>query len=370
MKSRLMTIIVLLISTLIMTGCWDSVEIDRKAFVSTIAIDMSKDEENPIVVTYSFPDIRNMDAEKGISDRIAMAVDGHSVSDAYLKADSMTSRSLHMSHSKLMIISEDLYGDEEIMERFMDYLERSPNINRAMNMVLVEGKASDYVGIKPLFEDGIDGYMVNILVSSDRNGSIKPVTVTDYLNCVKSDERAIVPTFIKKGDQAVLTGGDVVYRNRILGELSIEDMDNISLISGHIGGCRKFVSIDGKIVDYYIRNVDKKLRTDYDETLKLNYVIRCDGELSGYFDTEEDIDSEKISEIEAILNQKMEGELLETVNKYKNIKNVDILNICPELIKYHGRTWDKIKDDPDAKVSNATVLMTVENKITSIGISN
>jgi len=135
--------------SLLLTGCWDSVEIDRKAFVSTIAIDVGEDikarseiinskentseesieKNNTLRVTYGFPDIRNMDSKKGTASELSITVEGYSMTDTYFKALAKSSRTLHFGHSKLLLLSEDLFKYPEVLQEVMDYIEREPSLN-------------------------------------------------------------------------------------------------------------------------------------------------------------------------------------------------------------------------------------------------
>ncbi len=84
MKSKKYLVIMLILSTMCMTGCWDKVEIDKKAFVSILGVDAGKDigkekeldkisskasftgsKFEKIKVTYDFPDISELGPEKG-----------------------------------------------------------------------------------------------------------------------------------------------------------------------------------------------------------------------------------------------------------------------------------------------------------------
>lgn len=107
MKNKVIKVVLPLIMSLLLTGCWDSVEIDRKAFVSAIGVDSGEevnlkeskalvngnkkiDDLKLVRITYSFPDIRNMDTQKGTTEKLSLTIDGYSLTDAYIKAISKT----------------------------------------------------------------------------------------------------------------------------------------------------------------------------------------------------------------------------------------------------------------------------------------
>nr|WP_242843950.1 hypothetical protein [Clostridium botulinum] len=79
MKSKKCLAIILILSTICMTGCWDKIEINERAFASVIGVDAGKDigkekqlkeisesasftgsKFDKIKVTYAFPDISKL----------------------------------------------------------------------------------------------------------------------------------------------------------------------------------------------------------------------------------------------------------------------------------------------------------------------
>ncbi|MEG2018097.1 MAG: hypothetical protein RR128_06505, partial [Clostridium sp.] len=198
MKNKVLNLILVLSLALLLTGCWDRIEIDRRAFVSTIGIDVGSDVDkkgalsedvdiknfkdmNMVKVTYGFPDLRHMDTQKGTTEGLSLTVNGYSLTDAYFKAASMSSRSLHFGHSKLLLLSNKVFDYPELEKEILDYIEREPNLNRSIIMAIVKGDTEDYIKVKPMMEDSIDSYITNLLGNSSITGTISPITLTKYI---------------------------------------------------------------------------------------------------------------------------------------------------------------------------------------------
>ena len=391
MKNKFVKIATPLLMALLLTGCWDSVEIDKKAFVSAVAIDVGKDIDKKdhgidflnmdeddrenlsiVKVTYDFPDIRNMDTQKGTTEKLYLSVDGYSLSDAYIKATSKTSRSLHFGHSKLLLLSEEVYNYPSLVNEFMDYIERTPSINRAMMMAIVEGSTEDYLKSKPMQEDGVDNYITNLLRNNRDNGSFKPVTVTKYIDMVKSDNLAILPIFKLKGENDIeLIGGAIIEDYTIKDKISKSEMDNIQILDGDVGACKKVITNETHPIDYYIENVNTDMQVKYeDDKLYINYNVDAEGDLSGYYSGAKSIDNMDIQNIESEFSDTIEKELLNTIHKVKDDMEIDILGIKSSLEKYHPMIWIKVKDDWPRALNESVVSVSVDCKIRTIGISN
>lgn len=389
MKNKVMKVVLPLIMSLLLTGCWDSVEIDRKAFVSAIGVDSGEevnlkeskalvngnkkiDDLKLVRITYSFPDIRNMDTQKGTTEKLSLTIDGYSLTDAYIKAISKTSRNLHFGHSKLLIISEEFFEHPDLVNEFMDYIERTPSINRAMAVAVSEGRAEELLALKPMMEDGIDNYIISLLGNSSTFGNFKPVSVTKYIEMIKNDGIAILPLFSKNGDNdATLKGGIIIDNFSVKEKLSIKDMDNLQILKGNIGACKKVIVKDNHPIDYYIKEVSTKLKPELiNNQLYINYIVETKGDLSGYYSNGSSLNDVGIKEIEDDLNKAIGRELLDTTEYIREGMKLDILGIKENLEKYHPMLWKDIKDQWPNTFYNSKFSITVSTSIKTIGIAN
>ena len=159
---------VLIISVMIfpmLFGCYDKVEIDKRAFVSTIGLDtfefIDKKEElkniNPdapfamkqlekIKVTLGFPNISQTgEKESGNAPNNTMVAEAPSFEDAIIRIGNKSSRTVTFGTGKLMVISEDFFRYPDTLKEVLDNIRRSPNINRVMYVIICEGQAEDAV---------------------------------------------------------------------------------------------------------------------------------------------------------------------------------------------------------------------------------
>ena len=389
MKTKYLFFSLIILSALMLTGCWDRVEIDRRAFVSTVGIDVGSDIDkkdifnndnniedyrdlNIVKITYGFPDLRHMDTQKGTTEGLSLTVEGYSPIDAYFKAASKSSRSLHFGHSKLLLLSNKIFDYPDLEKEVMDYIEREPNLNRSIVMAIVNGDTSDYLKVKPMMEDSIDSYITNLLGNSSINGIISPITLTKYIDMVKSKSVSMLPVFNLKGkDDIVLQGVAIIEDNMIKNYLDNDQMENIQILRSDIGSAKKVVTSGGHPVDYYIENVDTNLDIKYiDNKLHLNYTILAEGDLAGYYTDAEDLTDKDIKALENQFNKQMEKELLEIAYTTKNDMKLDVLGIQDKIKKYHTSLWNDIKDNWDKEFLNAEISIDVNNQIRTVGIVN
>lgn len=392
MKNKILKLIPVMLLSLLLTGCWDSVEIDRKAFVSTIGIDVGDDikarndminsqrgesEENieninALKVTYGFPDIRNMDPKKGSAPELSITVDGYSMTDAYFKALGKSSRTLHFGHSKLLLLSDELFKYPEVLKEIMDYIEREPSLNRTIIMAIVKGKAKDYVEIKPVMEENIDNYITSLMGNSSKNGTVAPITLTKYIDMLKSYNISMLPVFsIQDENDIQLTGMAVIKNYAIQDYLTNNQMTDVQILKGDIGSCIKAVMRNNHNIDYYIKNVERDLQIDYNNgKLQLKYVIGTEGTLKGYYTEGEKLDSKVIEEIEKQFDKSMVRDFENIINFTRNNLKIDILDVGSDIRRFHKGVWNEVKDNWPEALRNAEITIEVNNDIRNIGLSN
>lgn len=406
-----------LMISLLLTGCWDNIEIDKRAFVSTIGIDVGKDikerdslkalkptdafSERPLDilnVTYGFPDIRNMEKDKGTAEELAISVGGYSMTDTYFKALRESSRTLHFGHSKVLFLSDRIFRYPEVAKEVMDFIEREPSLNRTMIMAVVEGSAEDYIKYKPLTEENIENYIVALMGNNSKNGSVYPVTLNAYIDALDQSTITMLPYFrLEEGDKKsvaeksegkdkpqeagekpeegekklVLTGITLIKDNEIVGYLNDKQVTDIQLLRGDIGSCKKVIYREGHPVDYYIRDVATKLKIDLvDNKLIFNYNIFVEGTIKGYYTDANLLDQDLLNAIQKDFKESMEKELISVADMAQNEYKADVFNIEERLRKYHPKIWKVVQKRWPEAYYNAEVRVKVDNYIRTVGLTN
>ena len=392
MKNKIIKLIPVMMISLLLTGCWDSVEIDRKAFVSTIGIDIGDDidvrskminskestseksieNNNTLRVTYGFPDVRNMNAKKGTAAELAITVDGYSMTDAYFKAIGKSSRTLHFGHSKILLLSDELFQYPEILKEIIDYIEREPSLNRSVIMIIVKGKAKDYAKVKPEMEENIHNYITSLMGNSSKNGTVAPITLTKYIDMLKSYDISMLPVFSLENEKDIQLKGMAVIKGFTIKEyLDNNQITDIQILRGDIGACRKAINRDGHNIDYYLKNVDKNLHIDYkNNKLHLEYVINTEGTLKGYYTEGERLDSGIIEEIEKQFDESMKKDFEEIINFTSNSLKLDVIDIGSDIRRFHRGIWSEVEDNWPEALRTAEISIKVNNDIRNIGLSN
>jgi spore germination protein len=389
---KLKRILPLLLCCLLLSGCWDKIEIDRRIFVSIIGIDLGEDsgkdketkevkpdepfqerlQQKTLKLTYGFPDISELGPGKGGTAKDQFInVDASSMEDGLLQATSRSSRSIHIGQTKLIILSSAVLEEPETFKEILDYIERHPNLNKMMNIVVAEGKAEDYVKYKPPMEKNIEYYLSGLMESSKRNATILPVTVNEMLVLLAQNGNAIIPkiSIEKEKNEVILSGIAVIKNFALKGYLTPVEVANLEIMRGKVRGGKRVIYREGHPVDINIEDIDRKVSVSGDKNkLKFNIDIRLEGQLREYYKDKIVFSKEELGSLEKDFSKSISEECNVIAKMLQREFAVDPIGLREYLEQRKPALWREIKDKWDEAYKNADINVAVDTKIRRIGV--
>jgi spore germination protein KC len=137
---------------ILLTGCWNRVEINDIAIVTAIGLDLVEDNQLRLTLQVAVPSklVTGGTGESGGKSTIVISETGASVSEAYRNIQGKLSRRIFFSQSRVLLIGEDLAkkGVSHIVDFHTRYSE--PRINSFI--MFTKGKASKIINSMPKFE--------------------------------------------------------------------------------------------------------------------------------------------------------------------------------------------------------------------------
>ncbi|YCI77856.1 Ger(x)C family spore germination protein [Bacillus sp. R1-10] len=157
-KHRLMKMVILLIvMTPIMSGCWDRVEINDLAVVTAASIDKKDNDEIELSIQVFIPKSLSSGGgqggpgQGGSNTTLVRSAIGSNISDALSKLQSKIPRKIFWGQCKVFIFGEKL-SKEGIQEQ-LDFLLRHPQPRERANVFVSEGKARPILESVPPMEN-------------------------------------------------------------------------------------------------------------------------------------------------------------------------------------------------------------------------
>ncbi len=198
-------LILLLIIPFFLTGCFDYKELNTRAIVSGIAIDLKDDE---FLVTIEILNSKKSDSEKESTNK-TYYIDGKgaTLSEAIQECNLRVAKDAYYSHLKVMIVSEEVA--KEKMEHILDYLLREPNIrNIFIPVMALESDASEILKTVST-SNPVSSEAIQSIIESNKQGNqialnLDFETFADAL--VDSRKDAVMNTIKKEEDHIALSG--------------------------------------------------------------------------------------------------------------------------------------------------------------------
>lgn len=142
MKPRLFIMLLMILSIVLLAGCWDRAELQDLDIVSAIGIDEGSDDvENRYLVTVQIVNEGQISGatqtgQAGMSPVTTYSATGSTISEAIRKIAQMAPQDLFFPHVQLMVIGEKMARNEGIQDLF-DLIERDSQFRTLFPILIV-----------------------------------------------------------------------------------------------------------------------------------------------------------------------------------------------------------------------------------------
>lgn len=332
--------------TVLITGCWDFRDIDKRLFVGSVGIDTS-DIPGKYTITFSLPVARMIAGGqegaaggKEMEPVIIESTIASTVTEGAINLALRLNRELFFEHMRIVVIGEDAAkkGLNDIIDPFF----RRTEFNRRSLIAISEGEAKKTLEITPWTERLKAEYFETILLNQNLSGKFYNIDLGRLMHNIHAAKGNSLVSRIKPNKDEVLVGGAGLIKDlRFVGWLSEEEIQGINLFLGVMkGGCIQVndPGVLGKVIFSFSR-ANRKIRlVSSDPVPKLHLKVEISGKVD---ETEERVklDNNGLKVIEKLVSDEIKSNILKGVEKLQKDYKVDLLNISDYLYKYHPKLW-------------------------------
>src|SRR5699024_9162488 len=131
-----------------LAGCWDQVEIEERAFLAAIAIDLAEEqgEHTTFELTEQLIVPRGLGTIIQAGDAQAyrnLSQTGESIYDINTSIFRQENRKINIEHLNLIIVSSELAQKENLFANVLDVFIRQQYMRRGIFIAIADGKAKD-----------------------------------------------------------------------------------------------------------------------------------------------------------------------------------------------------------------------------------
>ncbi|GGH33293.1 Ger(x)C family spore germination protein [Paenibacillus segetis] len=236
---RVLLKLIVLLSLVTISGCWNYAEVDDLSIVAGVAIDKNP-ADGKLLLTVELVDTKSGPKQMQAGYK-TISLAGDTMFDIVRKMISMTGKKLFWSHAKVIIISEEVARQEGVV-RFIDWVTRDTE-TRADVFIFVskEKTAREILNLKSTL-DSITSFELAQMMRDEKYASSAPVVeIWDFINKLGTHGKSAIAPLVyihhNDKDNNERVGGTAVFiKDRMVGTLSDEESKYMLFAKNDIKG--------------------------------------------------------------------------------------------------------------------------------------
>ena len=358
-------LILLIISTLFLYGCWDSVEINKREYLFAVGIDK---EDDTLRFISEIPKINEGSEEE----RLVYSNEGKSFADFYhlnyLHSDKVISDRL----MQVIVLGEDLARDSEALKEIFDEIQRSPQMNRRVKICIAKGKAEDIIRTEIPSNPIVGRFLSDMLVKLKRESYQDIFTFDEAILHLGQTGNAMIAVVEVNEKSLKIERAAIVKEYELIGFLETDELETLMLLLDPVNAGIRNINIEIDSTAISLGAVDVSMTDNIKlqgDKLKVDYYITLYCYIDSFTIGNNSLEDRSfLNRVKEESIKKISESSTNTVEKLKSTYNADLLGIKDKLYKYHKRDYEKIMDKYDEVFAQADIKVYYKMEIKSVGL--
>lgn len=223
----------IILTAILLTGCYGKTELDDLAYVIAIGVDKASGDDNKeVLATYQIAlpvKLTGESSDTGKEVFTTFTIPAKSLEAANSKLNTIASKELNLSHTKLIVYSEELAKDG--LQGHVNSFLSNPNVRPKTIISVCSGKAKDFLeNISPILETSPARYYELILSSFNYTGKLAGTEILNFYMNSKALYKTPIAVMSKLTENSVAEfAGLALFRDeKMVGKL------NENLVISHL----------------------------------------------------------------------------------------------------------------------------------------
>lgn len=377
MKRRLF-LCMLIASLLLLSGCWDRIEIQDRLLVMAVAIDKNQPDaekkRNYYEFTAQLTEARALSSQQS-SSNIApvwnVTTTAPSIFESIRLLATRVARPPYFDHLQVIIIGEDVATDgiDDALDLFYRDHESRPKIK----LVIAKGKAKDALKVQPKLLAVSGQYISKLTEEGETKTARQPrvTTIGQFASHYHGGLHCVLPAIHLHRHEVKMAGGAIMKHDKLAGWLSDSEVKALRWIKGTFNAGDEVIAKEGgddqeKVMTFEVRGAKSSVETGIrDGKPVIALRIRGEGSLA-----EDGFNHHPT----LALWKKREEEFSRTIKKSvekliarMQKEQIDIFGFGEEMRRHQYPYWKKYKEEWDELFQRADVQVDVKIYIRRIG---
>ncbi|MFA9422524.1 MAG: Ger(x)C family spore germination protein [Sedimentibacter sp.] len=358
-------IIIVIIAVLTLTGCWDSVEINKREYLFAVGIDK---KEDTLKFTSEVPKINEGNEEQ----RLVYSKENDNFADFYNTSYLHSEKAISDTLMQVIVLGEGTARDSDTFKKIFDEIQRSPQMNRRVKICIAKGNAEDIINTEIPSNPLVGRYLSDMLVKLKRESYQDIYTFDEAILHLGQTGNAMVPVVEINEKSLKVERAAVIKEYELVGFLEPEELESIMLLlNPTTAGIRNInIEVDGTKLALGAVDVSMSEKIDLQgDKLAVDYYVTLYCYVNSFIIGNDSlVDENFMKKVKEESIKKISGTTTETIDKLQHTYKSDLLRIKDDLYKYHKKDFEKIMDTYDEVFENAEINVHYNMEIKSVGL--
>ena len=367
---------VFMLCILLLTGCWDKIEIEDRLFVLAIGIDKVKEEERKTpedryTLSFVAPMVDQVKEGQGPAFKTYKTVNNTVIMSLSQLLERFSQKQF-FGFTRAIFFGEDIMKDEKLLKGVIDGVSRYHELHNSMYVYIVPGRAEDVFKVEPMYDRLLMPYIVGITENSDYTSKVLKLSLSDMIIKLADQEGGLViPKLTPDKDEVKMNGAGVLKDYKLIGYLGDQEVAVYNWLTDKAQGGNISVEHDDVSVGFrhftFRRNIE--LSKVEGGKIYLSYKMETEGSIEEYMLGKKILDDALLKEIEKELKKRIEGESEKLIKKFQEEFRIDLIGTKDYLSKYQPKLFKTIEKDYDKYFTdNIVIKVTADVHIRRVGL--
>lgn len=374
---RKIAVALILIPSLLLTGCWDAREINELGFVLSIALDKTEDGFK-VTAQIADPEIfsKSPSGSGSTQDKPfwILSSTGKTIFEAIRNMASISSRRIFWAHIKVIIISEQL-ARSNILEIF-DFFTRNPELRFRTLIAVTPGEAEKFIQVVPEMEKDPALYLEKMIENKNLTGKSYSIMLKDFLEDYLDPNVGPVTTRLvfdkSKSHSVVKSSGAYVFgANKVSASLNEEETRGLLWLENKMKNSVMVVNCpdDNKLVTLEVKNAKSSYESYIDDGIPYFTInIKVKASITEQSCLTDFNDNEKLNELSKALEKAIYKDVQSTIRTAKDLQ-VDFIGLSRIFHRQHKEEWHQISSNWNNIFRDTEVAIVVKVDIDHVSLA-
>jgi spore germination protein KC len=372
----LLRIILCILLTLSLSGCWNRRELDTLGIVMGAGIDKATEAEKvQLTVQIVKPgEIKSKNSEGGSGSQAFWNVTGtgNTIFATLRDMANKSSRSFFFPHNQVIIFGNELA--KQGIQKYIDFFMRDPETRMNVSVLIAQGTATEILNVKSEL-DKVPASSIAKLVKlrSKATSQIRAVMLRDLVPGLMSKTTSFTVPFIKTvtdGDKKVVTVYEtaVFKRDKLVGSMNKTEGRGLMWILGKAkSGIIEIKGPGNDMVSVEIIRASSKIVPEINNnTITMKVTIHEEGNIGEQSGPENLSKLIEVAALEKKIDEAIKNEVIAAVKKSQQL-NTDVFGFGDAIHKKYPKQWKDLEGNWDELFKDIQVEVKVDARLRIMG---